>query len=103
MKASRSGAGHLCRLLTRVPSFSQTSPGGLNLVPDAWLTSSAAKIPNGGSPFPAQVSCIQRECSPKCGGRQTPLGLYTRPPWAVQLVCARSRADANQRCRADAR
>lgn len=33
----------------------QTGPGGLNLVQEAWLTSSAAKIPNGGSPFPAQA------------------------------------------------
>jgi hypothetical protein len=33
----------------------QTAPGGLNLEPEAWINCSAAKIPGGGSPYPAQA------------------------------------------------
>jgi len=37
---------------------SQTEPGRLNIEPDAWMTSSAAKNPTGGSPFPAQARTV---------------------------------------------
>jgi hypothetical protein len=44
----------------------QVAPGQLNLEPDAWMTSSAAKNPTGGSPFPAQA---RPPATPRGGAR----------------------------------
>jgi hypothetical protein len=50
----------------------QTCAGGLNLEPEAWISCSAAKIPGGGSPYPAQARALRSHAPPAAATAASP-------------------------------
>jgi hypothetical protein len=67
----------------RCCACAQTSAGGLNLEPEAWISCSAAKIPGGGSPYPAQARAVRAHAPTAAATLPLGLGIERGAPRAT--------------------